>query len=48
MFEIYFVIPWALIAGVIGYVIGWMKNLNDIRLAFPDLYEELKRRCGHE
>ena len=48
MFDIFTIIPWILIAGVGGYVIGWLKNLNDIRMAFPDLYEEIKRRCEDE
>lgn len=48
MFEIFTIIPLALIASLIGYVIGWLKNLNDIRLAFPDLYEGIKRRCEDE
>jgi len=48
MFDIFDAIIYVSIAGLIGYVIGWLKNLNDIRLAFPDLYEEIKRRCKDE
>ena len=29
----------------VGYIVGWMRNLWQIRKLFPDLYEEMKRRC---
>lgn len=29
----------------IGYIVGWLRNLWQIRKCFPDLYDELKRRC---
>lgn len=48
MFDIFDVIIFVSIAGLAGYTIGWLKNLNDIRMAFPDLYEEIKRRCEDE
>ena len=29
----------------IGYIVGWLRDLWQIRQCFPDLYEEMKRRC---
>ena len=30
--------------GLIGYGVGWLRNLWQIRKCFPDLYEEMKWR----
>lgn len=34
--------------GLIGYTVGWMRNMWQIYKYFPDLYEEMKRRCADE
>lgn len=34
--------------GLIGYGVGWLRNLWQIRKCFPDLYDELKRRCDED
>ena len=36
---------WIVVALFAGYIIGWMRNLWQIKVAFPDLYYEMKRRC---
>lgn len=36
---------WIVVALFAGYTIGWMRNLWQLKVAFPDLYDELKRRC---
>lgn len=30
----------------IGYIVGWMRNMWQIHQYFPDLYDEMKRRCN--
>lgn len=38
-------IVFSIIFCFIGYIIGFMRNLWMLKKAFPDLYDELKRRC---
>lgn len=45
MFEIVRLIVFSLCFFGIGYIVGWMRNLWQIKVAFPDLYDEMKRRC---
>jgi hypothetical protein len=39
---------WLVVALIAGYTIGWMRNLWQLKVAFPDLYDELKRRCAND
>lgn len=39
---------WLVVAFLTGHAIGWIRNLWQLRIAFPDLYAELKRRCNHD
>ena len=32
----------------IGYIVGWTRNMWQIYKCFPDLFEEMKRRCDNE
>lgn len=34
--------------GAIGYIVGWMRILWQIYKCFPDLYDEMKRRCAND
>lgn len=47
-FEIVRLIVFSISFGVIGYIVGWLRNLWQIRQCFPDLYDEMKRRCNDE
>ncbi len=39
---------WLVVAFFAGYTIGWIRNLWQIRCAFPDVYDEMKRRCNND
>lgn len=45
-FEVVRLIVFSVCFCLIGYIVGWMRNLWQIRQCFPDLYEEMKRRCN--
>lgn len=34
--------------GAIGYIVGGMRVMWQIYKYFPDLYDEMKRRCSDE
>ena len=45
MTEIILLIVCSVCFGVGGYMFGCVKFLYQLQKVFPDLYEELKRRC---
>lgn len=44
-FEAVRLIVFSVVFFLIGHIVGWLRNMGQIRKCFPDLYEEMKRRC---
>lgn len=45
MFETARLIVFSICFYFIGYIVGWTRNMWQIYKCFPDLFEEMKRRC---
>lgn len=43
---IVFLLSFGIISYIVGYIVAGLRTLGQIRRCFPDLYDELKRRCN--